>query len=90
MQVCEQNTGSIALVKTTDKRRMGELKMEASVNESIKKKLMIIQRFKRGEIKKLPRADAQKRGGTRRRVMSRLRWEDCVKMNLNTVGGVEG
>ena len=46
MQVCEQNTGSIALVKTTDKRRMGELKMEASVNESIKKKLMIIQRWR--------------------------------------------
>ena len=73
VQICEKNWGTTALVKTTDKRRIGEIRMEAGMKESIKKKLVRSRiRFKCVGHVKRTRADAQKRAWTRRRVMPRL------------------
>ena len=94
VQVCENNwLGRIAGVKTVDKRRMDELRVEVGGKESFKKKLVrtmvkstgYVER--KGDEKLANRSNAQKEEGKRRRGRLRMRWEDCVKRDLERVGG---
>ena len=88
-------------LKRADKRRLDELRVEFGMKESSTKKLvrsrlkcaghmyrMGAKNIIEWEIKTLAkRADAQKVEGKRRRRSSRMRWEDCVKRDLERMGG---
>ena len=72
---------------------MGVKRVEVGVEESFKKTLVRsglnwaghVGRM--GDEKLATRADAQKVEGKRRRGRPRMRWEDCVKRDLERVGG---
>ena len=82
-------------MKRAVKRRINELRVESvdvGAKESFKKKL--VSRLKwaghgetMGNEKMVKRSDAQKVEENRRRGRPRMRWEDCVKRDLERVGG---
>ena len=71
---------------------MAELTVEGGVKESFKKKLgrsrlKLTGHLERmGDRKMVKRANAQKVEGKGRRGRPRMRWEDCVKRELERVG----
>ena len=90
VQVCEKNwKRRIVGVKKVDQRRMDELRVEVRVRESLKNTLVRSRLKWAGHVKRMGgeklamKADARKVEGKRLRVQ----WEDCVKRDLESVGG---
>ena len=81
-------------VKRADDRRRNDLRVDVGVKEGFKKKLVRsglkwAGLVKKWEMKNCQSADAQKVDIKRRRgrPIKRMRWEDCVKRDLESVGG---
>ena len=71
-------------VKRVEKSGKDELKVEVGMNENLKKKLV------RSSLKWAGHRDekiGEKVEGKRRRDRPRMRWEDCVKRDLERMGG---
>ena len=80
-------------VNRLDKGRMEELREEVGVRESLMRKLVRSRLKWAGHVERMEgewlmkRAHALRVEGRRRRGRPRLRWEDCVKIDMGGVGG---
>ena len=95
LQVCENTwVRRIVGVKRVDRRRMDELREEIGVQMSLMGRLVKFQLRRAGHLmwmrkERMPkRADRLREQGKRKRGRLWLRWEDCVRRDINKVGMV--